>query len=132
MQQKQQESDTALKLLPARLAAIDAMEFAERQVAVVEGMLAGNVFDWGAKEVANLMESQEFSFQQARDKLQARPWQVDDLDIWVKRLQTGPPHKCAVIFVDNSGIDIILGVFPFARELLHRGTKVSYRCLINA
>lgn len=30
----------------------------------------------------------------------------------------------AVIFVDNSGADIILGILPFARELLRRGTKV--------
>lgn len=37
----------------------------------------------------------------------------------------GPPHKCALIFADNSGIDIILGVFPFVRELLCRGTEVS-------
>ena len=36
----------------------------------------------------------------------------------------GPPHKLAVIFVDNSGVDIILGMFPFIRELLSRGTKV--------
>lgn len=37
----------------------------------------------------------------------------------------GPPHKCALIFADNSGIDVILGVFPFVRELLSRGTEVS-------
>lgn len=36
----------------------------------------------------------------------------------------GEPHKCALFFVDNSGIDIILGVFPFVRELLIRGTQV--------
>ena len=36
----------------------------------------------------------------------------------------GPPHELAVIFVDNSGVDIILGMFPFVRELLSRGTKV--------
>jgi type II pantothenate kinase len=48
---------------------------------------------------------------------------VDGLDEWLDRLK-GPPHKCAAIFVDNSGIDIILGVLPFARELLQRGTKV--------
>lgn len=40
-------------------------------------------------------------------------------------LLQGPPHKCALFFVDNSGIDIILGVFPFIRELLIRGTEVS-------
>jgi hypothetical protein len=48
---------------------------------------------------------------------------VDGLDEWLDRLK-GPPHKCAAIFVDNSGIDIVLGVLPFARELLQRGTKV--------
>jgi len=53
----------------------------------------------------------------------ARPWLVDGLDEWLDRLK-GPPHKCAAIFVDNSGIDIVLGVLPFARELLQRGTKV--------
>ncbi|KAE8729581.1 putative cysteine protease [Hibiscus syriacus] len=29
-----------------------------------------------------------------------------------------------IIFVDNSGADVILGIFPFARELLKRGTQV--------
>ncbi|KAF1885243.1 hypothetical protein Lal_00029132 [Lupinus albus] len=29
-----------------------------------------------------------------------------------------------IIFVDNSGADIILGILPFARELLRRGTQV--------
>jgi hypothetical protein len=48
---------------------------------------------------------------------------VDGLDEWLDRLK-GPPHKCAAIFVDNSGIDIVLGILPFARELLQRGTKV--------
>lgn len=37
----------------------------------------------------------------------------------------GSPHELAVIFVDNSGVDIILGMFPFVRELLSRGTKVK-------
>lgn len=38
----------------------------------------------------------------------------------------GAPHKCAAIFIDNSGIDFVLGVLPFARELLRRGTKVLF------
>lgn len=55
--------------------------------------------------------------------IQERPWLIDCLDSWLNRIK-GPPHSCAVIFVDNSGIDIILGVLPFARELLNRNTKV--------
>lgn len=53
-----------------------------------------------------------------------RPWLEDCLDAWIQRLEKGPPHKCATIFVDNSGVDIILGILPFARDLLQRGTKV--------
>lgn len=58
-----------------------------------------------------------------------RPWLQDDLDDWIERLKTGPPHKCAAIFVDNSGVDIVLGILPFARDLLQRGTKVG--CLVS-
>lgn len=56
-----------------------------------------------------------------------RPWLVDSLDEWVDRLK-GPPHKCAVVFVDNSGLDIVLGILPFVRELLRRGTEVGGQC----
>ena len=37
---------------------------------LVSGILAGNVFDWGAKEVAALMETSNFGFQEAMEKLQ--------------------------------------------------------------
>jgi len=53
-----------------------------------------------------------------------RPWLYDTFDDWLQRLK-GPPHRSAFIFVDNSGIDVILGIFPFARQLLQRGTHVS-------
>lgn len=53
-----------------------------------------------------------------------RPWLEDCLNEWTERLEKGPPHECAAIFVDNSGVDIILGILPFARDLLQRGTKV--------
>ena len=33
-------------------------------------------------------------------------------------------HKCASIFIDNSGVDVLLGVLPFVEELLDRGTEV--------
>ncbi|XP_015747200.1 PREDICTED: pantothenate kinase 4-like [Acropora digitifera] len=70
-----------------------------------------------------LMENGSLDFETSMKKLQARPWLRDDLDDWIARSK-GPPHKLAVIFVDNSGVDIILGMFPFIRELLSRGTKV--------
>ena len=35
----------------------------------------------------------------------------------------GPPHRRAVIFVDKSDVDIILGMLLFVRELLSREIK---------
>lgn len=120
---KQKENEAALLLLSKRLRELDALPWEQRQVALIEGIIAGNVFDWGAKEVSKLMEKGELDFHSAMKNLQARPWLKDDLDTWIERSK-GPPHELAVIFVDNSGVDIILGMFPFVRELLSRGTKV--------
>lgn len=33
-------------------------------------------------------------------------------------------HHCAAVFVDNSGVDVVLGILPFVRALLLRGTSV--------
>ncbi|KAI2659302.1 4'-phosphopantetheine phosphatase [Labeo rohita] len=101
---KQKENDMALKYYLKVVKSFEELSWEQRQFTLVKGLLAGNVFDWGAKAVSE-------------------PWLVDAYNQWIERLK-GPPHKCALFFVDNSGIDIILGVFPFIRELLIRGTEV--------
>ncbi|XP_056293118.1 4'-phosphopantetheine phosphatase isoform X2 [Pseudoliparis swirei] len=121
---KQQENDKALKYYMKAVKSLEVLSWEERQFALIRGVLAGNVFDWGAKAVSDLLESDpEFGFEQAKRQLEERPWLVDSYDQWFERLK-GPPHKCALFFVDNSGLDIILGVMPFVRELLSRGTEV--------
>jgi hypothetical protein len=40
------------------------------------------------------------------------------LDEWKERMKQPKPHKCAAIFIDNSGLDVVLGILPFAEELL--------------
>lgn len=57
---------------------------------------------------------------------------MDDFDIFEERMlgsedKKPRPHKRALLFVDNSGADVILGMLPLARELLRRGTEV---CLL--
>lgn len=57
--------------------------------------------------------------------------QVDDFDIFKERIfgsAEKKPHKYkrALLFVDNSGADIVLGMLPLARELLRRGTEVGF------
>lgn len=41
--------------LPQRLAKLDKLSGYEKQFEIIEGILAGNVFDWGAKEVVKLV-----------------------------------------------------------------------------
>ncbi|XP_069933201.1 4'-phosphopantetheine phosphatase isoform X4 [Oryctolagus cuniculus] len=97
---KQRENGVALRGFQSVVRALDALGWEERQLALAKGLLAGNVFDWGAKAVADVLESDpHFGFEEAKRKLQ-----------------------------DNSGIDLILGVFPFVRELLFRGTEVILAC----
>uniref|UniRef100_A0A2I3MQJ4 4'-phosphopantetheine phosphatase n=1 Tax=Papio anubis TaxID=9555 RepID=A0A2I3MQJ4_PAPAN len=97
---KQRENGVALRCFPGVVRSLDTLGWEERQLALVKGLLAGNVFDWGAKAVSDVLESDPyFGFEEAKRKLQ-----------------------------DNSGIDIILGVFPFVRELLLRGTEVILAC----
>nr|XP_032619760.1 4'-phosphopantetheine phosphatase isoform X3 [Chelonoidis abingdonii] len=126
---KQKENGIALKCFPSVIESLDSLGWEERQFALVKGLLAGNVFDWGAKAVSEVLESEpQFGFEEAKEKLQERPWLEDSYSEWIQRLKEGPPHKCALIFADNSGIDIILGVFPFVRELLSRGSEVILAC----
>ncbi|XP_036712444.1 4'-phosphopantetheine phosphatase isoform X2 [Balaenoptera musculus] len=125
---KQKDNGVALKCFQRVIHSLDALGWEERQLALVKGLLAGNVFDWGAKAVSDVLESDpQFGFEEAKRKLQERPWLVDSYSNWLQRLK-GPPHKCALIFADNSGVDVILGVFPFVRELLSRGTEVILAC----
>lgn len=126
---KRSENEAALQLLPERLARADALELAARARDVIEGVLAGNSFDWGASATAERMEQADLDFENEKRKLRNRPWLVDDLAAVVSRLTTrcsdgAPAYKLALIFVDNAGADIVLGVIPFARFLLQAGTRV--------
>lgn len=119
LKQKQMENDHALGLLQERLDFLRNLPFEELHEQLALGLLAGNVFDWGAKEVALLMESgQGLRFEDALKFVNPRPWLVDNLDQWKERMRLKKLHKCAAIFIDNSGLDVVLGIIPFAEELL--------------
>lgn len=120
---KNTDTDHALALLPALLEELDAMPESARQMAIIEGVFAGNIYDLGATETVAMFTDQRVDFHAVRAKLKPRPWRFDALDVWLKRLD-GPPHRAAVLFVDNAGPDVTLGMLPLARELLKRGTAV--------
>ncbi|KAH8308272.1 hypothetical protein KR059_009772 [Drosophila kikkawai] len=125
LSQKKLENASAVARLKQRLQELDALEDEDaRWTELVRGVLAGNMFDWGAQAISNILEQDSnFGLHSALDRIEKRPWLLDNLDNWLKRLK-GQPHKCAVVFVDNSGVDVVLGILPFVRGLLKRGTKV--------
>ncbi|XWS54437.1 hypothetical protein CRYUN_Cryun10bG0089300 [Craigia yunnanensis] len=90
---------------------------------LVRGIFAGNIFDLGSAQLAEVFSRDGMSFLASCQNLVPRPWVIDDFDTF-KAKWSKKSWKKAVIFVDNSGADVILGILPFARELLQRGTQV--------
>ena len=123
---KQRENDAMLPLYPRVVAEIDHYaDPAQALRVLVEGVLAGNIFDLGATATAQLYTHQSPDFFQVRATLDGRrPWLVDQLDAFSQRLLHGPAYQQALIFVDNAGSDFILGIMPLARFLAGRGTHV--------
>ncbi len=121
---KARENERALSLLPALLDQLDALPDPQRAVEVARGVFAGNIFDVGATDTLELFKSGQLDFHATRDKLKPRPWLVDDLDSWVNRVTSDHPYRHALLFVDNAGCDIVLGMIPFACDLLRRGSSV--------
>ncbi len=65
------ENEAALLLLSDHLAELDALPGRQKYETAATNLLAGNVFDWGAKEAAALMQIPGFGFQQALAHLQS-------------------------------------------------------------
>ncbi|CAL9166869.1 unnamed protein product [Musa hybrid cultivar] len=121
---KDEENAKAISLFEGVVRLNDAIEDDSKRVEnLIRGILAGNIFDLGSAQLAEVFAKDGMSFLASCQNLVSRPWVIDDLDDF-KMKWTTKTWKKAVIFVDNSGADIVLGVLPFARELLRRGTTV--------
>ncbi|CAH2076669.1 unnamed protein product, partial [Thlaspi arvense] len=121
---KDEENAKAISLFPEVVRLSDAIEDEGKRIEnLVRGIFAGNIFDLGSAQLAEVFSKDGMSFLASCQNLVLRPWVIDDLDSfqarWIKN-----PWKKAVIFVDNSGADIILGILPFAREMLQILSKV--------
>ncbi|MEX2673628.1 MAG: ARMT1-like domain-containing protein [Phycisphaeraceae bacterium] len=120
---KQKENADALALLPALLTELDALPEAERLRRLIAGVFAGNIFDFGASEAIKLYEAGQVDFHVTREQVAAKQWLVDHLAKLEARFAEHV-HRRAVVFVDNAGADVVLGMIPLARYLLQRGTHV--------
>ncbi|KAE8124235.1 hypothetical protein FH972_019139 [Carpinus fangiana] len=127
---KQRENEASLAVLPDLLMELDSMSEEIRLLTLIEGVLAANIFDWGARACVDLYHKGTIIeiYRMSRNKMQ-RPWRVDDFDVFKERMlgsgdKKPAPHRRALLFVDNAGADVVLGMLPLARELLRRGTEV--------
>eukprot|EP00056_Hartaetosiga_gracilis_P022026 m.27797 g.27797 ORF g.27797 m.27797 type:complete len:830 (-) comp9400_c0_seq1:77-2566(-) len=121
---KEKENSIALNTYQSLVDELDKIESTEEEVRLaIHGVLAGNCFDWGAAEVAKKMEEGVIDFHDQRDKIEKRHWLRNDLKAFISAVLSGRYNK-AVLFADNSGADIILGIIPFARALIKAGIKV--------
>ncbi|KAJ0641185.1 putative damage-control phosphatase [Helianthus annuus] len=121
---KDEENAKAISLFKDVVNLNDAIEEELKRVEnLVRGIFAGNIFDLGSATLAELFSKDGMSFLASCQNIVPRPWVIDDLDAFIAKWSK-KPWKKAVIFVDNSGADIILGILPFARELLRCGTQV--------
>ncbi|XP_024970420.1 pantothenate kinase 2-like [Cynara cardunculus var. scolymus] len=126
---KHRENEASLAVLPDLLMELDGMSEETRLLTLIEGVLAANIFDWGSRACVDLYHKGTIIeiYRMSRKKMQ-RPWRVDDFDAFKERMGFGDKkhqrHKRALLFVDNSGADVVLGMLPLARELLRRGTEV--------
>ena len=103
---------------------------------IIDNILAGNMFDWGHENIHDMLRNKTFSFSHAREAYgrnlpfyaQNKSSPYYNLPLLIQefstRISTQSMYKCAFIFVDNSGADVVLGILPFARFLLQHGTRV--------
>lgn len=120
---KARENEAALAMLPARFAAIDeasSLGTHERALELVRGVFAGNIFDMGAKATAaRFTGGRRPTFDEFLREVRPRPWVVDHAE---RMLMHG--WSKAVVFVDNAGADVVLGMLPVVRELALGGAEV--------
>nr|AFK47314.1 unknown [Lotus japonicus] len=121
---KDEENANAITLFEDVVRLNDAIEDESMRLEnLVRGVFAGNIFDLGSAQLAEVFSKDGMSFLASYQNLVPRPWVIDDLDTF--KMKWGKKSwKKVIIFVDNSGADIILGILPFTRELLRHGSQV--------
>ena len=126
------DSERAIGSLRGVLAELDdAPDARARAELVLLGCLAGNIADLGAQASAERHGKRE-AFAEARAGLRLREWEGNRAGCGFAEaagaLARGR-YRFAVVFVDNHGPDLVLGMLPLARELL-RGAGGTARVLL--
>jgi uncharacterized protein with ATP-grasp and redox domains len=121
---KDRENAKVLPLLPQICRELDSSDEKSQLDAIIRGVFAGNLFDMGSDIAAKSYLDAGHDFLVTRQSIVARPWLIDNYDLFARRIQNEPPHRKAVYFIDNAGSDFLLGALPMMRWLARRGTHV--------
>lgn len=93
---KARENEAAMQVLADLLAELDNMPEQDRLLALIQGVLAGNIFDWGAQACVDLYHAGTILeiYQKARNDIAHRPWRIDHFDAFAAAL-TAPSNSTA-------------------------------------
>jgi type II pantothenate kinase len=124
---KARENRSAIELYPGVIEDLQSLPTQQRWEHLVRGVFAGNIFDLGSPATLGYAQ-QKVDFHQVLDQVKPRPWLIDDFDRLAEALPTSgaapAPWAKAVVFIDNAGSDLVLGVMPLARQLAAHGVHV--------
>jgi type II pantothenate kinase len=122
---KERENVSACQLYPQVMSELHALEPSERWLRLIQSVFAGNIFDLGCASTIHLA-AEPTDFLATMEQIKPRPWLFDDFDRLAQDLPDGPPMPWskAIMFVDNAGTDLVLGIMPLAREMAMYGTKI--------
>ncbi|KAJ3323933.1 hypothetical protein HDV06_000909 [Boothiomyces sp. JEL0866] len=120
---KQKENSQALFGFSFLTSSLDKLSGKELVGQLINNILAGNMYDWGAADIQEMIKKGELDFKVAQSKIGYDPM-FYNIENFRERLLQGKPYKKCLIFVDNSGADLIFGILPFVRYLVSIGTKV--------
>jgi bifunctional damage-control phosphatase, subfamily II, fusion protein len=127
--EKHEENRLGVELLNKRLEYFDSIEDREtRLYYLFKGLLAGNVYDYGARAVIEKQKSGNLDkFQDAIDSIDDTLMNLNDFKQLKHQILT-KTYNSICIFVDNSGFDIVLGVLPVVVEFLKNKTTSVILC----
>ncbi|KAJ2493698.1 hypothetical protein IWW37_000329 [Coemansia sp. RSA 2050] len=121
---KRRETAAALLAFPECVALTDALPTPrERVLALLGNALAGNMFDWGASELHGVLASGALDLAAAHKRISYSPQRLNNPSVFADHVIAQGYGK-VLVFVDNSGADVVLGVLPLARFLTQTGATV--------
>ncbi len=120
---KERENDAAARMYPDVVRQADSEPAASRYELLLRGVFAGNMFDLGAPATIELYHNGGVDYHAVFARVPDRPWYIDQADDFLRHL-LARRYRQTLVFVDNAGTDIALGVLPLVREMARSGVKV--------